>query len=98
MKITRLLTLVASLALALLALPAVAGAADRDHDGMSDQWERAHHVGRANADVDRDHVDNRNEFREGTNPRVRDSNHNGRPDGREDRDRDGLNNAAEDAT
>jgi hypothetical protein len=43
-------------------------------------------------------VDNGNEFREGTNPRKRDTNGNGRPDGREDRDRDHLVNAAEDTT
>jgi hypothetical protein len=52
----------------------------------------------ANADPDHDKVDNRNEYREGTNPRDKDSDDDGRPDGREDRDRDKLANAAEDAT
>jgi hypothetical protein len=89
-------------AVALLALPAVSQARDRNHDGLPDKWEKhfhlSLHVNQANRDPDRDHVDNANEFREHTNPRKRDTNGNGRPDGREDRDRDGLNNAAEDAT
>jgi hypothetical protein len=49
-------------------------------------------------DPDRDGVDNRNEHREGTDPHKRDSDRDGRPDGREDADRDGLSNAAEDAS
>src|SRR6185503_6638582 len=85
-------------ALAVLAVPAVAQAADRDGDGMGDRWERRHHVTTANADPDGDSVDNANEFDEGTAPRDRDSDNDGRRDGREDRDRDGLNNAAEDLT
>jgi hypothetical protein len=51
-----------------------------------------------NGDPDHDGVDNRNEHREGTNPRVRDSDRDGRADGREDADRDGLSNAAEDSS
>jgi hypothetical protein len=43
-------------------------------------------------------VDNWNEWRERTDPRRRDSDRDGRPDGREDRDRDGLRNAGEDST
>jgi hypothetical protein len=89
-------------ALILLALPASAMARDRDHDGLPDRWEKKHHlsVTRASSsgDPDRDHVDNWNEHREGTNPRDRDSDNDRRPDGREDRDRDGLSNAGEDAT
>lgn len=52
----------------------------------------------AGGDRDRDGVDNRNERRQGTDPSLRDSDRDGRADGREDADRDGLRNAAEDAT
>src|SRR3954471_8338300 len=102
MKPTRLLLLALAAAVALLALPAVSQARDRDHDGLPDKWEKHFHLSthkkNANGDPDRDRVDNANEFRERTNPRRRDTNRNGRPDGREDRDRDHLNNAAEDVT
>jgi hypothetical protein len=89
-------------ALLVLALPATAVARDRDHDGLPDRWEKKHHLSvshaSANADPDRDHVDNWNEHREGTDPRDRDSDNDGRRDGREDRDHDGLSNSAENAT
>ena len=98
----RRLALALTALLLLLALPASAMARDRDHDGLPDRWEKKHHLSvtraSANGDPDRDHVDNWNEYREGTNPRDRDSDNDGRPDGREDRDRDGLSNAGEDAT
>src|SRR3954464_10542079 len=101
MKPTRLLLLALAAAVALLALPAVSQARDRNHDGLPDKWEKHFHLSlhknQAQRDPDRDRVDNGNEARERTNPRRRDTNHNGRPDGREDRDRDGLNNAGEDA-
>ena len=91
------------LTFAILVVPAstaLAASGDRDHDGLPDRWERAHglsvHRASANADPDRDRVDNRNEYREGTDPRRRDSDRDRRPDGREDRDGDGLSNAAED--
>lgn len=99
---TMKLTTAAAAALALMIAPAAAQARDRDHDGLPDRWEKHFHLSTKansdNGDPDHDHVDNRNEFREGTNPRRRDSNHNGVPDGREDRDHDKLSNAAEDAT
>jgi Bacterial TSP3 repeat len=98
MRARKLITLIAALALALVALPAAAQAADRDGDGMSDAWERSQRVGSAFADVDRDGVDNRNEYVEGTRARDRDSDDDGVRDGREDRDGDRLTNAAEDAT
>ena len=102
MRPTRLIMLVVAVTMALLAVPAASQARDRDHDGLADRWEKKFHLSThknsANADADRDRVDNANEFRERTNPRRKDSNRNGRPDGREDRDRDHLNNAAEDAT
>jgi hypothetical protein len=102
MRPTRVLLLVLAAALALLALPAISQARDRNHDGLPDKWEKHFHLSlhanQANRDPDHDRVDNANEFREHTSPRKRDTNGNGRPDGREDRDRDHLNNAAEDAT
>jgi Bacterial TSP3 repeat len=98
MRARKLITLIATLALALVALPAAAQAADRDGDGMSDAWEHRHHVSGAFADTDRDGVDNRNEYVEGTRPRDRDSDDDGRSDAREDRDGDRLSNGAEDAT
>jgi len=91
------------LTFAILVVPAstaLAASGDRDHDGLPDRWERQHglsvHRASGNADPDRDRVDNRNEYREGTDPRRRDSDRDRRPDGREDRDGDGLSNAAED--
>ena len=88
--------------LAALAGPAAALARDRDHDGLPDRWEKRHHLSvhhkSAAGDPDRDKVDNRNELRERTDPRDRDSDNDGIPDGREDRDRDRLRNAGEDAT
>jgi hypothetical protein len=87
---------------AMLALPGAAIARDRDHDGLPDRWERKHDLSTkkrsANGDPDRDRVDNGNEFRERTDPRDRDSDSDGRRDGREDADRDKLSNADEDAT
>jgi hypothetical protein len=99
----RLLTAMLALAvLAALALPGLAAAKDRDRDGLPDRWEKQNRLsganGRANADPDRDGVDNRNELREGTKPRTRDSDGDRRPDGREDADHDKLTNAAEDAS
>ena len=94
---SRSLTLIAT-AVALMAVPTVAQAKDADGDGMADRWENRHHVRAAAADPDGDRVDNRNEFRERSRPRDRDSNDDGQADGREDRDRDGLRNAGEDAT
>ncbi|MDX6606461.1 MAG: hypothetical protein QOD14_1001 [Solirubrobacterales bacterium] len=91
-----------ALALLLVAFGGSAVAKDRNHDQIPDKWEKKFHlslkVDQANKDQDKDHVDNLNEFQEGTSPRSKDSNHNGRPDGLEDADHDGLNNAAEDQT
>ena len=91
-----------ALALLLAAFGGTAVAKDRNHDHISDKWEKKFNlslkVDQSNKDQDRDHVDNLNEFQEGTNPRVKDTNHNGRPDGKEDSDHDGLNNMGEDQT
>jgi hypothetical protein len=90
----------ALVALVALIAPATAAARDRDHDQLPDRWEQQHGLSvaqpSANGDPDRDGVDNRNEHREDTDPRSRDSDHDGRADGREDADHDGLSNAAED--
>jgi hypothetical protein len=88
---------------AILVVPAssaMAAQRDRDRDRMPDRWERAHglSVSRASSggDPDRDGIDNRNEYRERTDPQRRDSDRDRSLDGREDRDGDGLSNAAED--
>src|SRR3954452_6114667 len=60
-------------------------AADRDHDGMSDRWEKRHHVTKARFDADRDGLTNLGEFRLKTNPRKADSDRDGITDGAEKR-------------
>src|SRR3954447_24970642 len=74
-------------ALALLALPSIAAAKDRNHDKIPDRWEKRHHlslnVSQSGRDQDRDHLDNRGEFRAGDDPRNRDSDHDGVIDGDE---------------
>ena len=91
-----------ALALMVVVFGGTAVAKDRNGDRIPDKWEKKFDlslkVDQANKDQDRDKVDNLNEFRERTNPRVKDTNHNGRPDGKEDSDHDGLNNMGEDQT
>jgi hypothetical protein len=74
-------------ALAVLALPAIAAAKDRNHDRIPDRWEKRHHLSlkknQARRDQDRDHLRNRAEFLAGDNPRDRDSDDDGILDGRE---------------
>ncbi len=74
-------------AVAIFALPATAGAKDRNHDHIPDRWEKRHHlslkVNQARRDQDRDHLSNRAEFRAGDNPRDRDSDDDGIIDGEE---------------
>lgn len=100
----RIFSMAAAGALALLvaAFAGTAVAKDRNHDRIPDKWEKRFHlslkVDQSDRDQDRDRVDNLNEFQEGTNPRDRDTDNDGRPDGREDSDRDGLNNHMEDVT
>jgi len=64
-------------ALALLALPGIAAAKDRNHDRIPDRWEKRHHlsleVKQTARDQDRDHLRNRAEFLSGNDPRDRDS-------------------------
>jgi hypothetical protein len=91
-----------ALALLLAAFAGTAVAKDRNHDRIPDKWEKRFHlslrVDQSDRDQDRDKVDNLNELQEGTNPRDRDSDNDGRKDGREDSDHDGLNNRMEDVT
>src|SRR3954449_11654098 len=74
-------------ALALLAMPSLAAAKDRNHDRIPDRWEKRHHLSlnsnQARLDQDRDHLRNRAEFLAGDNPRDRDSNDDGVMDGEE---------------
>jgi hypothetical protein len=74
-------------ALALLAMPSLAAAKDRNHDRIPDRWEKQHKlsltVDQARRDQDRDHLRNRAEFLAGDNPRDRDSDDDGVMDGSE---------------
>lgn len=94
----------AAASIALLALPGAAGAAsgDRNRDGIPDRWERTHKLplvaGQDARDQDRDGLTNLVEWQARTNPRRRDSDRDGTPDGREDGDRDGLRNGFEGPT
>src|SRR3954454_19181092 len=91
-----------ALALMIVAFGGTAVAKDRNHDHIPDKWEKKFNlslkVDQSNKDQDRDKVDNLNEFQERTNPRDKDTDNDGRRDGREDADRDGLNNMGEDET
>jgi hypothetical protein len=74
-------------ALALLALPSLAAAKDRNHDRIPDRWEKRHHLSlnsnQGRLDQDRDHLRNRAEFLADDNPRDRDSDDDGVADGQE---------------
>jgi hypothetical protein len=74
-------------ALALLAMPSLAAAKDRNHDRIPDKWEKRHHLSlktnQARLDQDRDHLRNRAEFLADDNPRDRDSDDDGVMDGQE---------------
>jgi hypothetical protein len=93
----RRLTLFISIALALLvfAIPATAGAKDRNHNGMPDRWEHKHHVHKAKADPDHDGVANLGEFHNGTNPRDADTDNDGVKDGDDDANHDGIDDGDE---
>jgi hypothetical protein len=88
-KSLKILLVAALGTMALLALPALASAKakDRNHDRIPDRWEKRHHlslkVNQAKRDQDRDHLRNRAEFMAGDNPRDRDSDNDGIPDGEE---------------
>jgi hypothetical protein len=74
-------------ALALLAMPGLAAAKDRNHDRIPDRWEKRHKlsltVNQARHDQDGDRLRNRGEFLAGDNPRDRDSDDDGVMDGSE---------------
>jgi hypothetical protein len=74
-------------ALALLAMPGLAAAKDRNHDRIPDRWEKRHelslNVNQARHDQDRDHLRNRAEFLAGDDPRDHDSDDDGVMDGEE---------------
>lgn len=72
-------------ALALLAMPSLAAAKDRNHDHIPDRWEKRHHlslkVNQARKNQDHDQLNNRQEFLAGDNPRDPDTNNDGVMDG-----------------
>lgn len=72
-------------ALALLAMPSLAAAKDRNHDHIPDKWEKKHHlslkVNQAHKNQDGDKLRNRAEFLAGDNPRNADTNGDGVEDG-----------------
>lgn len=84
------LSLAAAAALvALLALPSLASARDRNHDRIPDRWEKRHHlslgVNQARHDQDRDGLRNRGEFVARTDPRDPDTDNDGIGDGAEEK-------------
>ena len=74
-------------ALALLAVPGLAAAKDRNHDRIPDRWEKRHklslEVNQAHRDQDGDHLRNRAEFLADDDPRDDDSDDDGVMDGDE---------------
>jgi hypothetical protein len=68
-----------------LALPAAASARDRNHDKIPDRWEKHYKlslkVNQGHRNQDRDNLNNRQEFRAGTDPRDADTNNDGNEDG-----------------
>ncbi|MFL5884977.1 MAG: hypothetical protein ACJ77M_07905, partial [Thermoleophilaceae bacterium] len=103
-----MLLITAAAALALMALPAAALAKshDRNHDGIPDKWERHFHLSLKHNDAkgnpDHDGLNNKQEFKDGTNPRKADTDGDGLRDGQEmetannPNDRDTDNNGVED--
>jgi hypothetical protein len=79
--------LAAALGLLVLALPTMAAAKDRNHDHISDRWERSHNlslkVNQAKRDQDRDKLVNRKEFAANLDPHDADSDDDGIEDGDE---------------
>jgi hypothetical protein len=92
-------------------LTALAAPPDRNHDGLPDTWETRHHLSlktnQARQDRDHDGLNNKGEFRRGTNPNRSDSDRDGLTDGAEvktgnnprraDTDGDGIKDGAENA-
>jgi hypothetical protein len=82
-------------ALALAAMLVLAASAAAKPQRLPKGWVKKNHVSQAARDADGDGLNNWGEWRSGTNPRKRDTDHDGVRDGAEDRDRDGLRNADE---
>lgn len=74
-------------ALAILAIPSLAAAKDRNRDRIPDRWEKRHNlslnVSQAGRDQDHDRLRNRAEFLAGDDPRDQDSDDDGIIDGTE---------------
>jgi hypothetical protein len=74
-------------ALALLVMPSLAAAKDRNNDRIPDRWEKRHKLSlktnQSRLDQDRDHLRNRAEFLSGDDPRDSDSDDDGTMDGDE---------------
>jgi hypothetical protein len=97
--------------LAILALPSVAAAKDRNHDRIPDRWEKRHHlslkVNQAQRNQDHEGLNNREEFENGTNPRAADTDDDNLTDSQEvevgddpndaDTDNDGIEDGDENA-
>jgi hypothetical protein len=85
-KLGALLAAAAGLVL-MFAIPAGATAKDRNHDRISDRWERHHHlslnVKQGRRDQDRDGLRNMGEFKAHDNPRDADTDNDGVGDGDE---------------
>ena len=83
---TAMLAVVGMLALALVAA-GPATAKDRNNDRIPDRWEKKHglslKVNQAKKDQDRDDLNNRGEYRSGSDPRDDDSDDDGTEDGDE---------------
>ncbi len=83
---TALLAVSGMLVLALVAA-GPAAAKDRNHDKIPDRWEKRHNlslkVNQAKRDQDRDDLNNRGEYRSGSDPRDDDSDDDGTEDGDE---------------
>ncbi len=77
--------LAAAAGILVLALPAAASAKDRNHDKIPDRWEKHYKlslkVNQAHRNQDRDQLNNRQEFRAGTDPRDADTDGDGTEDG-----------------
>lgn len=84
-----------ALALALAAMLVLAAPALAKPQRPPKGWAKKNHVSQAARDTDGDGLSNWGEWRSGTSPRKRDTDHDGVRDGAEDRDRDGLRNADE---
>jgi hypothetical protein len=84
-----------ALALALAAMLVLAASAAAKPQRLPKGWAKKNHVSQPSRDNDRDGLSNWGEWRSATNPRKRDTDHDGVRDGAEDRDRDGLRNADE---